>query len=254
MTPVMTLEKTKAFILKTFPYKESSLIIYLFTETHGHIHCIVKGARKQKSKIAFIERGQLIEVNVYHRQNSNLLTAASIHVLEYFTDIRANIVKYTLRDVAFETILLAITQPETHIELFDFFLKFLNHLNNSPEHQCYPCALWLFFHRFTQHMGFGINMECCISCGAHFYQYASLHTPKGGMECTSCREITTENESIPESVISYLLCGKPNPEQIRQQLGPQQIKYITHIMADYCRYHFGIQKKYKSLNFLDDLF
>ena len=250
----MTLEKTKALILKTFPYRESSLIIYLFTETHGHIHCIVKGIRKQKSRSTLIERGQLIEVNVYHRQNRNLLTASSIHVLEYFPDIRSNIVKYTLRDVAFETILTAITQPEMHIELFDFFLKFLYHLNKSPENLCYPFALWLFYHRFTQYMGFNINMDCCISCSAYFDHYASLNISGGGMECKSCREIKTEDETIPASVISYLLRGKPDPEQIRLKLNPQQIKFITGKMADYCRYHFGIQKEYKSLNFLNDLF
>jgi DNA repair protein RecO len=250
----MTLEKTKAFILKTFPYKESSLIIYLFTETHGHIHCIVKGVRKQKSRNTLIERGQLIEVNVYHRQNRNLLTAASIHVLEYFPDVRSNILKYTLRDVAFETILTAITQPETHIELFDFFLKFLYHLNNSPEKLCYPFALWLFFHRFTQYMGFGINLDCCISCGKDFYQYASLSIPGGGLECKSCREIKTENESIPESVISYLLRGRPKPEQVLHSLNHKRTKYITRVMSDYCRYHFGVQKEYKSLIFLNDLF
>ena len=42
---------SKAIVLKTIKYGDTSLIIHVFTKEHGKIAFIVKGARKVKTKI-----------------------------------------------------------------------------------------------------------------------------------------------------------------------------------------------------------
>jgi DNA repair protein RecO (recombination protein O) len=249
----MSAEKSKALILKILPYRESSCILHLFTEEHGLVHGVAKGVRKQKSKQDFLERGFLIELIVYMRPHRELHTVGSVNVLEFFSAIRSSLIKSTLRDAAFETVLSSITESDVHPELFDFFVKFLHHLQNAPESDVHPFALWLFYHRFSQHMGFGLDLEQCLSCGSPLKKHAFLAMNIGGLECDVCCESKQENFSIPVSVLTYLTKGSPKPGKLHQLLPPERTKKITWLLADYCRYHFDIQKEYKALLFLDEM-
>lgn len=249
----MSVEKSRALVLKVLPFHESSYILHLFTEKHGLIHGIAKGIRRKKSKQDFLERGLLIELIAYIKPHRELHTLGSVHVLEFFPSIRSNLIKGALRDAAFETILAAITVSDFHPELFEFFLKFIQFLQHAPEKDCHPFALWLFYHRFSQYMGFGLNLNRCISCGSGFKQYAFIIMNRGGLECDSCIRNKQENFLIPEAVLSFLKHGLPKAGELRQLLTPHVTKKITHLLADYCRYHFDIKKEYKALAFLDEM-
>ena len=249
----MGAEKTKALVLKVLLYRESSCILHLFTEKHGLIHGIAKGIRRKKSGQEFIERGFLIELIVYMRPHRDLHTLSSIHVLEFYSSVRSNIIKNSLRDVAFEAVLTAITESDFHPELYELFVKFLQHLQDAPEKDCHPFALWLFYHRFSQYMGFELDVSKCISCGKIFKQQALLTMKKGGLECGLCNKTKNESHLIPKPVLSFVKHGLPKPQKLRQGLTSKALKRITHLLADYCRYHFDIQKEYKALAFLDEM-
>lgn len=249
----MGAEKTKALILQVLPYRESSCILYLFTERHGLIHGIAKGIRRKKSQQDLIERGFLIELIVYVRPHRELHTVSSIHVLEFFPAVRSSITKNALRDVAFETVLSAITESDFHPELYELFVKFMQHLQDTPEKECHPFALWLFYHRFSQHMGFELNLKKCITCGVEIKKTAYMNMKKGGLDCGKCSKSKSEFQLISGAVLSYLKHGSPKPLMLRKELTPKTLKRITHLLADYCRYHFDIQKEYKALVFLDEM-
>ncbi len=249
----MSAEKTKALILRVLPYRESSCILHLFTEQHGLIHGIAKGIRRKKSNQDFLERGFLVECVVYIKPQRDLHTLSAVHVLEFFPAIRSDLIKGALRDAAFETILAAITVSDVHPELYELFLKVLEHLESSPQHVCHPFALWLFYHRFAQHMGFGLDVSLCISCSTKLVQEAYLAMNKGGFECRECSGSRHEQFVFPFEVLSYLYRGSPNPEALRETCTPDIMKKITHLLADYCRYHFDTRKEYKALAFLDEM-
>ena len=249
----MSAEKTRALILKTLPYSETSLIMHLFTEEHGLVHGIAKGVRKQKSRQDFLERGLLVELIVYLKPHRELHTLGSVNVLEFFPAIRTNLVKSTLRDAAFEVVLSSITETDAHPGLFTFFEKFLRHLHRAAEEEVNPCALWLFYHRFAQHMGFGLDLRRCISCGAVITGDANLSVTRGGLACDACCGKPHDDFSVPSPVLSYLAGGNPKPPVLRRKLPVKTRKRVTRLLADYCRYHFDIQKEYKALVFLDEM-
>lgn len=249
----MGAEKTKALVLQVLPYRESSCILRLFTERHGLIHGIAKGIRRRKSQQDLIERGFLIELIVYIRPHRELHTVSSIHVLEFFPSVRLSITKSALRDVAFETVLTAITESDFHPELYELFVKFMQHLQDTTEKECHPFALWLFYHRFSQHMGFELDLLKCITCGSLLKKTAYMNMKKGGLDCDKCSKSKSEFHVIPGTVLSYLKYGSPKHQMLRGELTQKTLKRITHLLADYCRYHFDIQKEYKALAFLDEM-
>ncbi len=249
----MSAEKTKAIILKVLPYRESSAILYLFSENHGLIHGIAKGIRKKKSKQDFLERGFHVELIVYIKLHRELHTVSSVQVLDFFPSIRTSLIKSALRDAAFETTLAAITVPDFHPELYTFFIKFISYLDSSSEKKCHPFALWLFYHRFSQYMGFGLDLENCILCGSPLKQNAFLSMNMDGFGCGICRKNKQDSYSVSREVRSYLAHGKPKPERLHSMVSKKTLRKITWLLADYCRYHFDTQKEYKALVFLDEM-
>jgi DNA repair protein RecO len=249
----MSAEKTRALVLKIIPYRESSCIVHLFTEAHGLIHGIAKGIRRSKSKQDILERGYLIELIVYIKLTRDLHTVSAVHVIEFFPAIRSNLIKSALRDAAFETILAAITVTDFHPELYAFFQKFLEYLEQSSEKECHPAAIWLFYHRFAQHMGFGLDLQHCITCGNELNGDAVLVMNKGGLECKECSTGTHDRFLVPHTVLTYLTHGSPKPQLLRKNLSSGSLKNITWLLADYCRYHFDTQREFKALAFLDEM-
>lgn len=250
----MTPRTTRALVLKVLPFRESSCILYLFTEAYGLIHCIAKGLRSRKAgKETMVERGVLIEVVAYVRQHRDLHTAGAVSVAECFPRIRAGLVKSALRDAAFEAVLAGIKVSDPHPELFALFEKFMGHLNCATVDECHPFALWLFYYRLCQYLGVGAAFEKCVSCGQPVSGDAVLSMERGGLVCSACSPSPAASRILPADAISYLRCGRPKPCDMRNSLSKSPGRRVTRLLADYCRYHLDIAGDFKSLAFLDEM-
>jgi DNA repair protein RecO len=124
----MAIEKTKAFILKTLPYRETSGIFYLLTEQQGLVHGIAKGIRKKKPGTCVPERGFLIETLVYIKPHRELHTLGEVQMVGYYPAIRSDLVKCAIRDAAFETILTNVSVGFPAPELFSLVAAYCDAL------------------------------------------------------------------------------------------------------------------------------
>lgn len=250
----MAPEKTRAIILKILPYRESSYIVYLFTEMHGLVHSIAKGIRRQKRGISFLERGFLIENILYVRPNRDLHIMGNIQVLDFFPDIRSNLPKGAVRDAAFETILSAITVTDPHPELFDFFRKFLEALETSTVKESVPFSLWRFFMTFADMLGFRLNIRKCARCGKPIDdQISFLNFSKGGVECGACVRTVSESVRLRPEILNFLSDPSVESCSIKAALSQKEIKQATRTLSDYCRYHFDVRGEPKALDFLEGM-
>lgn len=245
----MSVQKSEALVLKTIPFRETSLILHLFTKEHGLVHAIAKGARASKKGQTTIERGQLLELNLYIKPDRDLQTAGAINISEYFANTREDLIKSSLRDCAFEVIMSIIKDSHEHPEQFDFFKKFVTYLNNSKPEECYPASLWLFLYRFSEHLGISFNLENCITCGCMLLGSSTLNISNGGLECDSCRKVSSSNH-IPLEVLSFLKTGKPTPSEIGNMITKSEAERISITLANFIRYHFDIKYPFKTFEFL----
>ena len=68
------LQPTKAIVLRSIKYGDTSLISTLFTETQGVQTYITQGVRSAKAKTnkaALLQPATLLDVVVYHKPNTN---------------------------------------------------------------------------------------------------------------------------------------------------------------------------------------
>ncbi|MBD3316212.1 MAG: DNA repair protein RecO [Chitinivibrionales bacterium] len=250
----MTATKTHAYILKVLPFRESSAIVYLFTESTGLIHGVARGIRSRKRGAStLLERGLLVETFVYFRPNRELHTLGNISVLEAFPETRASLLRTAVRDIAFEVALSGIKVSDPHPELFGFFAKFLHYLESCTESQAYPFALWRFLHRFPALLGFALGLERCIVCGDILPSGGELDIAAGGLQCASCGVKDKTNRFVSSVVIDTLTGRKREITEIQEQNIGRDLRRITRLLTHFCRYHFEIRNDYRSLAFLEEI-
>lgn len=118
--------KTEAVVLRTVDFKESSLIATLFSQKHGKIAVIAKGARKPKSKFsAFLVPGQILEVVYWMKQNRSVQTLSEVSYLLKLDNLRYDLEKMALVSTTLELTSQLIHENEENAPLFNFLLKLL---------------------------------------------------------------------------------------------------------------------------------
>jgi len=124
---------TKAIILKSVDYQESSKILTVLSYEHGKIALIARGAKKPKSKLAGVtEVGNILDVVYYYKPNRAVqsLTEASIH----FTSLnfRRDLERAAILFAVLELVNQIIHENEENRSVFDFLLTFMPWLSNYP--------------------------------------------------------------------------------------------------------------------------
>ncbi|MGB1019057.1 MAG: DNA repair protein RecO, partial [Chitinophagales bacterium] len=100
------LVKTEALILKTTKFRETSLIVKAYTQSHGVLSFIVNGVRtaKKTNKAVLFQPLNYLDIIVYYKENKGLL-----HLKEYkfnmlYQEIPFNIVKSSLAILMLEVV------------------------------------------------------------------------------------------------------------------------------------------------------
>jgi|WetSurMetagenome_2_1015567.scaffolds.fasta_scaffold40387_2 DNA repair protein RecO (recombination protein O) len=250
----MAIEKTKAFVLKTLPYRESSGIFYLLTEQHGLVHGLAKGIRKKKTGASFLERGFLIETLIYLRPHRELHTLANIEMMEYYPRIRNDLVKGAVRDAAFETILASLSSEFPAPELFSLVGDFLSALSGRSGK--FTALLWNFYGSFSQLMGFGINGKHCVSCKNELPGVGNLYLliEKGGFACDRCMDVKDHRKVFPIAALDFFSGRSREPSHDSHPvMSIAEERRITRLFASYCQYHCDTKSDLKALKFLESL-
>jgi DNA repair protein RecO len=246
----MSAQKVTAIVLTLTPYRETSCILRLFTRTHGLVHGIAKGARKD-SKSVPLDRGFLLEALLYYRPNRELHTLGSLQVTDFFSDLRTDIVRSALRDIALELYLKSITQSEPHPELFDLIVSFLKSLESARRDLIFP-LLWHFINRYCFLAGFGIDIEECQPCGADITKDGGvLDIAAGVLICKKCAPERIHTQAgLDAPVIGFL-----EEIDVNQNVSLQKNEYlrITELLLSYCRHHFDIRGSFNSLEFIKSI-
>ncbi|MGE0706415.1 MAG: DNA repair protein RecO [Planctomycetota bacterium] len=73
----MPIHRTPGLVLRTIDYSETSLIVWLYTQTHGRVHVIAKGARRARSPFeGALEPLVLGELVFYRKARADALDIA----------------------------------------------------------------------------------------------------------------------------------------------------------------------------------
>lgn len=149
--------KTKAIIIRSVKYSDSSLIVNAYTREFGSISFIARGIRKSKKnkKSAYFFPLNIIDLDFDFKENRNLHYFKEASISEPLFNIQSDIIKSTVSVFLAEFLYRIIQEEEKNPELFDFIELNIKYLNDSNE--SYHNIHLLFIISMAKYLGFMPN-------------------------------------------------------------------------------------------------
>jgi DNA repair protein RecO (recombination protein O) len=148
--------KTRGIVFRFTKFKETSIIVTIFTEAFGLQAYIVNGVRSKsaKNRIALYQPLTLLNLVVYHRENANIERIKEISCLHPYRSLTADVKKSAI--AMFITELLNKTvKDESHAsEIFQFLCHSLIAMDTLKEG--YENFHLIFMLKLCRYLGFGV--------------------------------------------------------------------------------------------------
>ncbi|MCF6351166.1 MAG: DNA repair protein RecO [Flavobacteriaceae bacterium] len=144
---------TKAIVLNTIKFQDSSLIVKCYTE-RGIKAYLLKGiltTKKGKLKPAHFQIFTLLEIVAKHNNKGNLNYIKELQVYHPFHSLHTNIYKSTMAIFLAEILTNVLKEEEENITLFQFLEKAFIWLDSHNEITNFHL---LFLLNLTKHLGF----------------------------------------------------------------------------------------------------
>ena len=146
-------ENQDIYILHTYPFKETSLIAELFSENHGRIPVVAKGARRPRSSLrGMLQSFQLLQATWSGR--GEIKTLHNIEWCDKFLQVDGNalICGFYIN----ELIMRLLPREDTHKKLFDFYHHTMKVLADGSNLEV---ALRRFELRLLQELGYEVPLK-----------------------------------------------------------------------------------------------
>jgi len=126
---------TKAFVLKTIKFNDTSLIVKCYTEL-GVKSYLIKGvlsSKKNKIKPAYFQPLNILELIANHNNKGNLNSLKEVKISYAYNDIPNNIAKQSILLFLTEILNYTLQEEEPNKSLFDFLNTSLQLLDTKKD-------------------------------------------------------------------------------------------------------------------------
>ena len=156
--------KTKAFVLRTRPFKESSLFAVMFTRKNGKLDVLAKGCRRPKSTLCgTLEVFNLDEIIYYKRETKDVYTLSDATVIDDFEKIRSHTQTVNAAMVLCEFFTKTLPPEEQNDEAYALLRTFLNTLREIDYALAKPLTLYYLL-RALSGAGVQPHLDSCVTC------------------------------------------------------------------------------------------
>lgn len=229
----------EGFVLSAIPYKETSRILNVLTKEYGVIGVIAKGCRSIKSKIKTIsERFSYGYFHIYYKKNG-LSTLVDGDVIDYFENIKSDIVKISYMTYMSELTLGVYNESEND-SIYSLFISSIKKIEDGLDPQVISNILEL---QYLSFLGINLDLDKCVKCGSS--KIVTISLLKGGYVCNKC--MTNEyiyNEKVIKMLrlYNYVDISKISKLDIDKNVS----NTINDILDKYYDEYSGIHPKSKS--------
>lgn len=231
---------TSAIVFRSVDYRETSKIVTFFTEEHGKIALIARGAKKPKSKLSgLIEVGNMLDVVYYHKSSRSVQILTEASLLDKTLNLRTDFEKMATATSAVELISQLLHEGEVNRPLFNFthnFLLWLDRTDLTPQN-IFPYLQV----RLADLMGLGLQLD--VDPNDKTRNYLNLETGQISSEGSS-----THSFKLTPDQFSYLSLSLQTRSSklfdIHFQAG--ELKELIRHLDRYLQYHIEGLKVRKS--------
>jgi DNA repair protein RecO (recombination protein O) len=238
---------TKAIVLRATKYGDTSIIVSCYTELFGLQSYLIQGVRsdrKSSTKSNMFQPGNILDVVVYHHPQRKLHRIKEAKIHYWYLQTYRNMVKSALLIFCIELFTKLITEPETHVELYEFLESNLQSIDQKEESALANLPLQ-FTLQLAQRVGFGIDKNYsaqsnCLDLSQGSF-FASSELPSlefvDGWQAETIYKLVVANDATVPLV----------------ELHHQQRILLLQTLIRYLQLHIPHMGKLKSLPVLQDI-
>lgn len=246
--------KTRAIVLKSMKYGETSKIVTFYTKDFGKIKGIIKGARKAKSKFgSSLETFSYVQMVMYKKENLSLHLVTQCDLLKIFKTITEDLNKLSVGLKIVELIDKISHDEERNPQIFKLVIDVFDALDVQTENiQNIFCVFEI---KLIELLGYRINFNRCGICKKNIFEVGNLSTElvfdssRGSPVCSNCKShaLYPVNLSIQNCKILDKFEAAENTAAVGNiVVSHQSLNQIRKFLFEYLRYHISDLKDLKS--------
>ncbi len=181
-------QSTQAFVLRRVDYKDSDRILTLYTQDHGKISALARGARNSAKRFSgSLEPFVLLEVLLEEPTGVSMRRLLESSPLEAALGLSQDSARLSAASYAVELFRESVPEETPDLRLFDL-LHLLLRLLCSVDGPPLRAAVLTFQVKLLGLLGIGMGLDCCNGCGTAVPpgRSAYFHPARGGVVCTAC--------------------------------------------------------------------
>jgi DNA repair protein RecO (recombination protein O) len=243
---------TPAIVLRSWPYGESDKIISFFTENHGKLTGIAKGAKRSRKRFPnSLEPFSLVNLRFQDRPHGGLVFILSSDLMLGFKHLVTSLEK-----IAFASYLVEITdgliaeREENHL-VFQHLRDGLSYLEENGTSLAFLAYFELKLLRLT---GYQPVLNSCKRCGrdhADKLVFQWHFSPRdGGVLCDSCSRWRKEIMPLTAATLEILteFQERTTAPASTRSLPLSLVKEIRSVILRFIQFH--MDKEIKSASFI----
>lgn len=204
-------------ILRIRPWRESDLLLDMFSDQHGRITALAKGGRRSLRRFSGqLITGQLLSLDLQPGKNSDLWLLKQTGLLATYLGLREDYRRWLAAGPVLETLLRGTAPGHCQPMVLYLALISLKRLALSQNRQERQTALLIYLNRFLQEIGFALYLDACLLCGKSLEQTPASLSLQGGAICLNC---LSANAVAPRGLISSLRAAQKMPLDALNRLG-----------------------------------
>lgn len=115
----MAIQKTEAFIIKTMPFRSTSLIVTFYSKDFGKIRGVAKGVRKEREmRGALYELFTHVEIIFYEKSKSDLYLISDVAIIDSHDILRTRLDTISYASYFAELVNVLTPLYDPHVEIF----------------------------------------------------------------------------------------------------------------------------------------
>ena len=147
--------QSKAIVIKSFPYGDSSLISRVLIENGQKLSIMIKGAKSLKSnKTALFQSLNLIQMNYYHKDNRDMQLFKEGNLLDNFSTVKKTFESMKFGLCMIDIIDKALPKDYEDKFMFDILYQCLVQMDNNKD---YKMVFVFFLLLFSHHNGYSVK-------------------------------------------------------------------------------------------------
>lgn len=246
----MSIHKTEALVLKTMPFRSSSLIVTFFTPHLGKVRGVVKGVHREgEIRQAGFELFTHAEYIFYEKKRSDLHLISDASILDSHHALRDKLDGIAYASYFCELVDELTEVQDPHPKIFDLLKDGFRFLPVIP-----PARLeTVFVTQLLREMGWLPFLESCLECGAKPLEKGFFSIRHGALFCERCRSKDTAALPVGGGGLSVLRSYSKDALDDCLRISHSAITeaQIKTLITTFLNYRLG--KVLKSRRFLDSI-